>query len=446
MTKTSLTLLAIVLAVAVPLAGCIGGSSTSDAPADADVQTDGDANVNETLSSGERPHVHDRWTSPSGSPVEEIALVDREVPIEAASQDNPNLLNECRMYPQNGPAVCLGQATFFPEELGDGTTKIVPPGTEKITLQLEYSSSDFDRIRFWYQHRMSNGQWKSIGTFESGEKKVISPVPVEISDDGHAHVSQWKFHMEPEGNPDAGSDHAWYGEGPVQVQITAHRQEGQLPVEPPHPDFWVDSDTYRLSTVDDSVGDFTHAVRTHVERGGCPTEVFGTCAPVQANSEGLFWILRPGYQGDRLGAGELPPELTGEHDRALVPPGASVLGAAIHVDGQTTRGVEVCFRAMSSPDEGPYGRVIACEEYAGGPADFTVSTALTQKDLDSFYTDNTGHNASRWTFFVQISAPDTAGKDTVGGFRGSVSAAVFVSQADTFQLPAWANVGQGGSA
>lgn len=448
MTKLKLTLLAAALLVAVPLAGCIGGSSTSNAPADTGVDAgDGpDANTNGSLPADKRPHVHDRWYDPSGSPTDVIDLVDREVTVEAVTTDDPNLINECQQPPVNSdPLVCAGQATFAPAETADGT-KIVPPGTAKVQITLDFDASDFSNVRFYYQHRMSNGQWQKLGTFEAGQTITIAPVPVQISDDGHAHVSQWRFHVEPQGNPYTSDEYAWYGEGPIDIQITAHRVDGELPIEPPHPDFYESTPTYRIGQLSTDVQGYTQAARAHVEQGGCPTSVAGTCTPAAANSQGLIWSIRPGYEGKRLTSAEVPPEISGPHDRALVPPGSSVLGAAVHVDGQTTRGVEVCFRAMSSPDEGPYGRVIACEDYTGGPADFTVSTALTQKDVDSFYTDNTGHNASRWTFFVQVSALDAAGRDTVGGFSGSISAAVFVSQADTFQLPAWANVGQGGSA
>lgn len=453
--------LAVTLAfLAVPLAGCVGGSGGGPAADTAPDGADGAADANGADApdgvdpSDLRPHVHDRWIDPNGDRLEEIAVVDDTVEIEPYSADDPRVVDECRMPPLNGgPQFCFGKATFFPGTWSDGTGKIVPPGTARVEVTLSFSSGDFDGLRFFYQHRMSQGQWKSLGTFEAGETKTIAPVPVQISDDGHAQVSAWRFHIEPKGNPDTAvpEDTAWYGDGPVQVQIVAHRADGPLPLEPAHPLFFGDdtppTDTYRLSYLSADVDRFVHAGRTHAEEGACATRVANTCLPTQMNSRGLFWMLSPGYEGARLGDAEVPDELTGDLDAALVPPPTRTLGAVVRVSGDTTAPVQVCFRAMSTPEQGPYGVTLDCRTFDGGELEFTVDQAVTGRDVDSFYTDNTGQNASRWTFLVQITAPTLPGDvPGAGSFSGTVEAAVFATATDGFEPPEWGLQAPGGQA
>lgn len=448
--RRSTALLVVVALAAVPIAGCVGsgGSSGQDVPDAPEGQT-GDETGNATGNgSGDRPHVHDRWEDPSsGERVDQVSLVGREVQVNATEQDDPTVANQCSLPPaQQGPTLCLGEKTFFPGQWGDGSEKIVPPGTDRVEVTLDFSSSDFDKVRFFYQDRRSKGQWQKLGTFESGDTMTIKPVPVTKSDDGHAKVSAWRFHVEPEGNPRAAGDGVWYGDGPVQTTITAFRSEGELPIEPPHPDFWVETDTYRIGAMNGSVGAFTQANRVHVEDGGCGTSLAGTCLPTALNSQGVIWTVPTGYRARRLGEARTPAELGGPHDRALVPPEAVLLAGVVTIEGETTAPVEVCFRAMASPEEGPIGRPLGeCETFDGGTLEMTATQALTERRLDSFYTDNTGHNASRWTFFIQISAQNVAGRDTTGSFSGDVEAEVFVTSRTEFQPPPWSSVAGGGT-
>lgn len=451
-----LALMVTVAFLAAPLAGCIGGQGGG--PADPGAAVDGNGTDETDLPAGVdatdlRPHVHDRWVDASGQSVEEIAVVDRTVTIDAVSQDNPRVIDECRLPPiDGGPLLCLGKSSFFPGTWPDGTGKIIPPGTAQIDVTLQFSQGDFEGLRFYYQHRMSQGQWKPLGEFAPGDTNTIRPVPVQISDDGHASVSAWRFHVEPVGNPTAVPDgQVWYGEGDIQVQIVAHRQDGPLPLEPPHPLFFDNddppTDTYRVSHVQAEVGRFAQAGRTHVEQNGCGTSVAGACTPAEANSQGVFWTLSPGYVGTRLGDAEPPAQLSGDHDVALVPPTTRLLAGTVRVEGTSEVPVDVCVRAMSMPEEGPYGLPLECKTFQGGTLEFTVERPVTDREVDSFYTDNTGQNASRWTFLVQIAAPQLAGgTHSTGTFAGSVEAAVFVTQTDQFQMPEWGMDAGGGGA
>lgn len=427
----------VLVLIAVPLAGCVGGSGQSAPSADdAEDAVDDATNTTEGTSDDLKAHVHDRWDGQ-----EVVSVVDREITIEPVSEEHPSVVQQCRQVPgQEGPVLCLGSATFFPD--GDGETgEIVPPGTERVEVSLDFDDG-FDQIRFYYQDRMSQGQWNQLGTYEEPGTKTIDPIPVVRSDDGHAKVSAWKFRMEPKANPYAADDKVWYGEGTVTVTIEAHRQEGDLPLEPAHPDFWEETSTYEIGQVDGEAAGLVQVNRIHAEDNTCGPGIAGNCAPVQFNSQGLMWTVAPGYEGRRLQNAERTPELSGEHTRALVPPESQTLAAHIQLDGSTQAPVEVCLRAMTSPDQGPYGEVVECTEYSGGGQSWTVERAISEREVDSFYTDNTGQNASRWTFLLQVRAPKAAAdQSSIGAFDGTVSMSVFVTEGASFSLPSWAGDG-----
>lgn len=425
----------VLVLIAVPLAGCVGGSGQSAPSADEAQDTVDDAtNATDGASSDDlKAHVHDRWDGE-----DKVTVVDQEITIEPISQDHPQFVEQCRRPPsREGPMLCFGTETVYPDTDGE-TGAIVPPGTEKVDVTLDFGSG-FEQVRVLYQDRMSQGQWQRLGSFESGDTMTIEPIPVVKSDDGHAKVSAWKFLIEPEDNPwPAGDQSVWYGEGDVQVTVEAHREEGELPLEPAHPDFWEETSTYKIGQVEGEAGSLIQANRVHTEENTCGPGVGETCAPTQFNSNGIIWTVGPGYEGRRLGSTERPSELSGEHTRALVPPESQTVAAKIDVDGSTQAPVEVCLRAMTSPDQGPYGEVVECMDYSGGDETWTIERQVSEREVDSFYTDNTGQNASRWTFMLQVRAPETADQNTVGAFDGTVSMSVFVTEEASFSLPAWA--------
>lgn len=259
--------LTLVLALTTPvLAGCLdsgasdGDGASSDgagaegkgagggAAADgADGSSSGVGAAASGNGSGQRPHVHDFWEGRT-----ELTLLAGEVEIEAASvePDADAVEDKVALRGCASPgAFCLGSVEFGIPPADDGSeVAIVPPGTQRLEVTLDYDATTITSLRLAYQTAARQG-FSDAGVAAPGDTLVITDeeqgfIPVRQTDDGHATVSRWQFRLT------AASDGTLplaLADGVVDVTVRAFRVEGELPVEPPHPAWYEGVETYRVA-------------------------------------------------------------------------------------------------------------------------------------------------------------------------------------------------------
>lgn len=225
--------LAVCLLLVPAAAGCLGSTGT---PADAGGPQKGDRGSVDDLpgehapgedSPLDRPHVHDRWDGQTRK-----VLMEDTVHIE-----------KDRRFDRTGNAVnyancevdCKYQTTFT---LPDGS--IVPPGTERleVTATWDADTGDNSDVTFGFQPA-DRDRFRMLDARHSPANWTV-PTTVEMADGGHATLSLWRFRMvscncfavTPPGQTGFAHD--------VDIRIVAHRVNGSLPLEPPHPDWWKD--------------------------------------------------------------------------------------------------------------------------------------------------------------------------------------------------------------
>lgn len=418
--------LVVLLTIAVGLAGCVGGSggaSDSDDAAgtdgdEANTDTDGDA----TASDGDdRAHVHDRWDGAS-----RMAVIDSEtVTLSVVDRSEPDGIDGC--VQGDGQSPCFGGEEVPP----DG---IVAPGTGWVNVTVEYPEDEFESIEVLYEDALSSG-WSTAGQVASGGTASIKIQDVRQTDDGHAQVSRWKFAVQASGNP---NDAAPY-EGPasprggdVTVSAEAIRGPGDLPLEPAHPEYFVNTTVHRVSYIEGDVQQMVQAGSVVVEQGNGQTQ------PVSPFADGILWRSNPGLTGHRA---TQPPNdrdvLDHPYDAPLVPPSTSQLVALVKVSGDTTAGAEICLYGAFQPDH-LLGDEMGCLDYSGGDTEETLEKGLETTQTDTPYTNHTGGNASRWTFWLEVSAQGAGGQNGVGDFSGTVQVAIFATEELQFSAPTWA--------
>lgn len=440
---------AVLLMVTTVLAGCVGGGGDIDGPGEGGITNgtgDGLTGSNGTDGSLDdlRAHVHDRWFDASERPVEELTVVDGTFEVVAADPDDPSLARECRYAARS---VCYGSVEFRPTIRSDGTGAIVPPGTSHLTIDVSYDPSDFPRLLFYTKDRVASGN----GPDGRHVDLIVEPdttfelnlTDVRQADDGHAEVSAWSFVVEPFGNPTGqATDTLSYGEGPVTVTVTAHRVEGPLPLEPPHPTFWESTSIYRIGYLADTVADFAAAGPLWAEPDhppeACPTGLGSVCLPV-GGGDGIAWEIVPGLQGFRTAArGSVErTEMAGPSWAGLVPPGTRLLTTRVLVEGEASGNPQICLHGWSTRRIED-AKTLGCGSLASGTLDTTWDLAVTGRDVDSFYANNTGQNSSRWFFRLTLGTESVGSTGGVARFSGDVTLALFVTDEDTFSEPAWA--------
>lgn len=281
MDKAILILVTVTL-VGVSLAGCLGASAPNDTP-DGD-DPSGAGTSNRTLgggnpgatSQGPRPHTHDFWKGR-----ETIPVVDREVSIQAANTDTDGdgpLVervgpNSCSGGTIDIAAWCLGRRRFVPEPWGDDLPKAVAPGTSHMTATATWSDETITGVELsaiapdgrevhFGEVEDSGGTVRLLAEDvrepdpwgfddEPGEVNLSMMYPLAVVDDGHADQSAWTFVMTATDGA-FGSSLASVAHGSVHWKIEAHRANGSLPLEPPHPDWYANTDSYHVGFGEDS--------------------------------------------------------------------------------------------------------------------------------------------------------------------------------------------------
>lgn len=432
------TLAAVLLLVALPLAGCLGlsepGNTTSVGP-------EGDPDL--------RPHAHDRWFDPEGTPIDRYPVVDRAVEVVATDPEDDEQLpvvNNCSP-PDAGPnslEVCMGQAEFTPGTWPDGDHRIVPPGTSHLEVTLTFSAEEFDQLRMYYRDAQDPTRWKTLtnasngGPFEAGGDTRQLTVSILQADDGHAQVSMWTFLIMARGSPTPVPPGLLsYGEGTVDVDITAVRAPGPLPLEPAHPQWW-DRDTpptgvYHIGQMEGDAQGYVQAGPAYGETGRPSVSTF------KVHGNGMVWQVPAGFEGRAFAPryeGEYPAKLDHSYAEALVPPGSRMLAVWFKAEGDVQAvPPDVCIWGQDVPGRGyPGDKLADCQPLEPGEEQMFFK-ALTGRDVDSFYTNrSSGLSMSRWTFYVQL-VPEDRG---VADFDGTVEAHFFVTDKTSFEMPPWA--------
>lgn len=437
-------LVGIAVLVAVPLAGCVGGpAGSSSGPEAPDGGSGPEGNTTpgggEDGETGLRAHVHDRWDGQ-----ETRTLVDQTVQVEAVTQEEPLLLRQCKFSFRN---VCLGSATFAPESRG-GTGAIVPPGTDYLDVTVDFDTGDFGGLRFFWRDRIgSEGcqpHWhcRAMGSPTTFEINITDE---RQTDDGHASVSAWQFALDAYRAPvvDQPEERTLlnYGEGQVDVEIVAHRTEGELPLEPPHPEFWTNTSTYRVGYLEGSTDQMAQTGFVYAEQNppedACPTSSQVGCAPAGVGT-GLVWDIEPGHEGrrSRYSGGEERSQLDPSRSVALLPPKTSTVGVTATVDGQPAAETQLCVLGFHSPGQDDPVE-IGCGSFEEGSWTEQWTYAVPETQVDSFYADSWGDNSSRWTFRVRLSAPEQGPTYGATAFSGSVTVDIFASEETEFSIPEW---------
>lgn len=235
-------LLTVVVLAAVPLAGCVGGGGAGpgaegQGPAAGTGNGSGPTGDGGSLNvtdADAQAHVHDRWEG-----AEETALFSGQVSTGSSTDLDPSddvVTNLVCVV------VCGAIAEFGPDE-----GEIVPPGTDRVEVTAEWSEQDVepavrtDVVLAYRAANMSDYQW--LDAREPGATWTVNTT-VEMADGGHATLSLWRFRLiattqgGAEGTVEINLPRMANEEMTFDVTVTAHRVDGALPLEPPHPDWW----------------------------------------------------------------------------------------------------------------------------------------------------------------------------------------------------------------
>jgi hypothetical protein len=180
---------------------------------------------------GYRPHLHDYWGDR-----EELVLL--EEPIDWA--DSPGCGTDYTKYGPAGTVITGGYQPnnsnwwrcFSIPESGD-TPPIVLPGTKQLRFSATWGDDvDVDRFVFGYHSpAMQAGSFQVIDdAVGQGEETTLDVTP-EMADNGHQLFSLWGMRIKPEPRTQPMTIL-----GPIHVKIVMVK--GELPVDPPHEDFW----------------------------------------------------------------------------------------------------------------------------------------------------------------------------------------------------------------
>lgn len=235
--RTALGCVAICLLVA-PLAGCIGSGSGDGGGGGSMGPTNGTPGGDATpdvQAPDAIEHVHDRW---DGQEVRTV--VDRTVATRATTDVQPT-----------GPAfdtllclfICGSYVEFTPEQ-----GSIVPPGTEEVafTASWEDGSPPGQEYRVFADYLPADaGDYRDLAELEPGTTYTINTT-TEMADGGHAKQSLWRFRLFvlqcDTTTPIDSFCSTRFSTSDLEFDVTvdAHRVDGPLPEEPPHPDWWAD--------------------------------------------------------------------------------------------------------------------------------------------------------------------------------------------------------------
>lgn len=291
----------------------------------------------------ERPHAHDYWDGALS-----VTLLDENVQVMLAHNhlfDEPPREQHTHGCDETLTSTSQGGSRKF--SLPEGI--IVLPGTQELSFLVDWASPSVTGLRLLYrpagQHDLADA-----GVVTSGQPFVISLTP-EMADAGHATRTSWVFFLCADSDMPANS-----AEGSVHVNLIAMRGE-EIPLEPPHPDWWGDATQIELA----SARNATTAV-TALNKG-----------------EGA-WL--------HIGL---------EHGR-IVPPGTSRILVHVTIQDESPTAGALPTEPML------YYRDSTVPEWVYKTVDFSDGEARI--DVDHNMADGVYAHESNWDFWLRLSSPE----------------------------------------
>lgn len=328
----------VVVLVLTVLAGCIGGSGEQSVDA-ADNATDDDLDLNVSNGSGSQVvfnrsnvptaenstvHTHDYWDG-----ADTWTLIEN---AEYAGFSDQETVDECTYRPDATCPPAGAREVTIPVKPDADRPNFVYPGTGKITFELDWDGSaqtsitvcsnsqghvptgcrnaeQQSGVEFQYHEFEEPGTWTLEGPAVDKEERWDVP---------HTSKSQWRFLILAEVCGDdtpAGGGSLLYqqcypetGINAFTVSVKVHRGEQEIPIEPPHIDFFKDKDEVTV----------------------LPTTELDQCSTDGADL-GPFWSWRAA-RNDRdspicsFGSLDITPQYPdGGSESPVVPPGTSVV-------------------------------------------------------------------------------------------------------------------------
>ncbi|HWG90879.1 MAG TPA: hypothetical protein VNZ52_08550, partial [Candidatus Thermoplasmatota archaeon] len=268
--KVAAPLLVLLLTLSVALAGCMDGEEAPEDPATAANATRTDTDpvdpadpMDEAPATGDaddpgsRAHKHDYWGERT-----EVVLVDGEyTPWDGC------------IYNYDAPVPRFRNGCFW-VEMGNGS--VVYQGTAVLTVTATWSDPKTTGVAFDYK----DAEKDNSGTLIELTSGVAHEIPVTPStaDIPHSKQSRWAFRFMA-----GGSAPIMNMQGPIHVVIAIKRGL-DLPLDPPHPNFWGGKTELDLGTIT------------------------GTLKPVQKE----FLLFGPVWDYIRLPEGTIIPPGTGQ--------------------------------------------------------------------------------------------------------------------------------------
>lgn len=406
--------------VLIQLAGCLGGPlSDPDVDPEERLPTVPD-NGSQPCPGARRgttdcPHVHDRWNERT-----RLTVIDRTVSTGTTGDVDPRRSIWWNLGCGGG---CPQQVTFAPKP-----ERIVPPGTDEITFRASWQADLPPRSEFmvsvYYMAANMTSFRQLAGGIASGSSHTVN-TSVPMADGGHARQSLWRFRItvsqcihRPRGVMCVtGAD---TDPGPLRFNVTvrADRDDGPLPKEPPHPDWWADGPSRRVATVRgraDTIGAGSYAVNASMD-------------PARPET-----IARTSYA--HLPGDEVAP----------VPPGTKSLAARVNWTNAAApsdaAGLRPWLGYRHSGGDGTW-RVWAPAQVGDGTATFVQPLEADQ--TDGMYV----RNRSRWTFLLSfegdrdtgVQDPLLAGRSVTSPYRFDGRYTLEVRAFNATRLPAgWAD-------
>lgn len=349
------TVAVVLLLVALPLAGCVGGGGTGAAADGAPSAggngsaPTGEAGSLNATEADAKPHVHDRWDGAT-----EQVLFGGTVSSGGATDADP----------QDPAITVVGDAMFNSADVQFGLPEgeIVPPGTDRLVVTASWDDgTPGDLTEGELNYRAANSaEWTELEDRTSKANWTID-VTVEMADDGHAEFSLWEFRVDFVTQAQGiGVTRIGQTSVEVDVEVVAERAPGPLPVEPPHPDWWGNGS----------------ALPIHEGEGS-------------AEAVGV-WYEQVGTDGSFFPAGDY----LGQEDHPIVPPGTRTLVAVLNwTNGSPTQGTPAGVEPDVQWNNGYWFEWTVWEPTATEEGRWVYVLPVTPEMTDGMYAGR-----SRWQF------------------------------------------------
>lgn len=184
---------------------------------------------------GYRPHLHDYWGDRT-----ELELFDLHHDYGASTYT---------LYGPGGPVMAgvyganQGVWSYFGiPDREDGVPPLVLPGTAQLRFTIAWDDSEVDADRFILGFHPGDHDWRDQAASGNGDEFTVD-IAGEDADNGHQMFSLWQFRIKAEARTPPVTVL-----GPLQVRAVLIK--GDLPVDPPHEDFWGGNTTYLARSMD----------------------------------------------------------------------------------------------------------------------------------------------------------------------------------------------------